>query len=144
MRWIGPITIDRLLDGALDSSVPRPPIQPSVYVISREPWAEQPTENSEPLYVGGNTSNSLLFRTRIGSLVADMFGFFGGPKGHHSGGQTLYRYCVQAGIDPRELYIGWVEDIDCHRCEENRVYDELGPALNKNRPAKCREHGYAR
>lgn len=145
MKWVGPITIDNLLDGVTDPSIPRPPVEPSVYLVSHSPWHNEPTIACEPLYVGGLLSDSPRFRTRIGDLFADMFGFFGdvGKKGHHSGGQTLYRYCNNNGISPRHLYIGWAEEVSCHRCAENSLYEKLSPRLNKKRPPACAIHASA-
>jgi hypothetical protein len=52
----------------------------SVYLISRKNnwWKrpnDKPTKECEPLYVGSTTGKSKRFRTRIGDLIADMFGF---------------------------------------------------------------------
>jgi hypothetical protein len=145
MDWERPLKVDELLDSAFNPGLPRPPLEPSVYIVSRLPWQTEPTLASQPLYVGGLLNDWPRFRTRIGDLVADMFGFFGevGKKGHHSGGQSLHRYCIEKGLSPRDLYIGWAKNIECHRCAEIAVYDRLSPLLNKNRPAACEIHGSA-
>lgn len=143
MNWVGPIIIDELLDGAFNPNIPRPPLEPSVYLVSRIPWQGEPTVACVPLYAGGLLSNWPRFRTRIGDLIADMFGFFGevGKKGHHSGGQSIFRYCIANGINPRHLYIGWVQNVSCHRCAEIALYEKLSPKLNKKRPPGCQIHG---
>ncbi|MBA7677076.1 hypothetical protein ES703_85324 [subsurface metagenome] len=140
MEWIGAYSIDVLLDSFLIASHPRPPEANRVYVISKSPWNKQPTRDCTPLYVGSNTGKSKRFRTRIGDLIADMFGFFGDDTGHHSGGQSLHEYCKRHRLNPKDLYIGWVEKCSCVRCAENKVYDQLKPLLNKNRPTRCKEH----
>ena len=142
MRWVGPITVDRLLDWGSDSSIPPPPLEPSVYIVSRLAWHNEPSVDCTPLYSGGLTSDSPRFRARIGDLIADMFGFFGevGKKGHHSGGQAIFRYCIENSVSPRHLYLGWAEDVSCHRCEENRLYTKLSPELNRKRPPPCPIH----
>jgi len=108
MSWSGPFTIGELLKKCLDNSFPRPSESSGVYLISRKSWEGQPSEGCDPLYVGSNTGESKRFRTRLGDLIADMFGFFGTETGHHSGGQTLHGYCMQEKMNPKELYIGWL------------------------------------
>jgi len=140
MNWIGPYTIDNLLDNFLKPSHTKLPEANGVYLISQRPWSEEPTIKCIPLYVGSNTGKSKRFRTRIGDLIADMFGFFGSETGHHSGGQTLNKYCKENNLNPKKLYIGWVERCRCVRCAENEIFDNLEPFLNKNRPSRCKEH----
>ncbi len=140
MEWKGPFTIDELLDSFLEPSRERPPERDGVYVISERSWEAEPTIECNPLYVGSNTGKSERFRTRIGDLIADMFGFYGAATTHHSGGQTLNRYCGEKHLSPRVLYIGWVEKCTCSRCVENDLYDCLKPELNKKRPARCKKH----
>jgi len=140
MEWIGPYTINELLDSFLNRSHPRPPEVDGVYMISKKPWVGQPTSNCVPLYVGSNTGKSKRFRTRIGDLIADMFGFFGTETGHHSGGQTLHEYCVKEQLNPKRLYIAWVKNCGCVRCIENKIYNQLQPSLNKNQPTGCKKH----
>jgi len=140
MKWIGPYKTDELLDGMMTDSHPKPPPANSVYVISQRSWQDAPTFECIPLYVGSNTSTSQRFRTRVGDLIADMFGFFTTETGHHSGGQSLHQFCKEHGVNPRNLYIGWVQHCECPRCLENKVYNGLKPRLNRNKPAKCKKH----
>ncbi len=140
MEWIGPYSIDELLDSFLKPSFPIPPETNGVYLISKNTWNIQPTSDCIPLYVGSNTGKSKRFRTRIGDLIADMFAFFGDDTGHHSGGQSLHNYCKRSHTNPKNLYIGWAEKCRCVRCVENKIYDQLKPRLNKNRPTRCKEH----
>ncbi len=139
MEWIGPYTIDELLDSVLDPSH-RPPESDGVYLISEKSWTGQPTSVCDPLYVGSNTGKSKRFRTRIGDLIADMFGFFGSETGHHSGGESLHKHCRSKQLNPKQLHIAWLENCSCVRCVENEIYDQLEPSLNKNRPTRCKEH----
>jgi len=113
MKWTGPYTVDQLLDSFLAVSHPRPPEGKSVYLVSKDPWTNRPATDCSPLYAGSNTGRSMRFRTRVGALIADMFGFFGTETGHHSGGQTLHRYCKDKRVNPKELYIGWVKGCGC-------------------------------
>jgi len=144
MRWTGPHTIEELLENSLDPSFPRPPEAKGVYVLSEKPWRGKPrrqqTKACNPLYVGGNTGKSARFRTRIGDLIADVFGFFGNETGHHSGGRSLHEWCRREKVNPGRLYIGWAEDCNCVRCAENELYDLLRPSRNKNRPYRCKDH----
>jgi hypothetical protein len=88
------------------------------------------------LYAGGNTSQSAQFLTRVGSLIADMLGFWS----HHSGGQSLWTYCNQKRVQPLDLYLGWVEGVACPRCAEAEVYRALAPELCRKAPASCGVH----
>ena len=69
-----------------------------------------------------------------------MFGFYGSKKGvgHHSGGRTLHEWAMQNQIKPLDLHLGWVEDVDCHRCLEVHLHDRLRPALNRATPSRER------
>jgi hypothetical protein len=138
--WIGPFTIEQVLRGCINDSFPKPPESQSAYLVSFEPWTGRPSTKCQPLYIGSNTGQSKRFRTRIGDLLADLFGFFCDDTGHHSGGQSLHNYCRAERIDPLVLYIAWVKSCDCHRCLENDLYQELKPRLNKNVPSSCRVH----
>ena len=140
MKWIGPYTIDELLDSAQVTSAPHPPETDGVYFVSRDRWTGWPSSDCIPLYVGSNTGKSKRFRTRIGDLIADMFGFFGAETGHHSGGRTLHEYCKENGLNPKRLYLAWVKECGCMRCAENELFDQLQPRLNKNKPPRCMEH----
>jgi hypothetical protein len=141
--WVGPLTIDQLLDGSLDGSCPKPPEANGVYLISQKRWNGSPTPDCTPLYVGGNERNPKLFRKRIGDLIADMFGFFSpgvDNAGHHGPAQRLHDYCGQHRINPKSLYIGWLKNCTCYRCVENDLYDKLKPSINKKRPGRCQRH----
>ena len=140
MRWKGPYTIGDLLDQSVGRDCPKPPLDNGVYVISRKPWKLEPAAPCNPLYVGSNTGRSKRFRTRIGDLIADMFGFYGGGTGHHSGGQSLHEFCRREKLNPTQLYIGWAEDCECARCTENHLFDRFRPRLNRNRPSRCPRH----
>lgn len=140
MPWIGPFTIRSLLEGSLDEAQPRPPERDGVYVVSLKPWSGEPSKDAGILYVGGNTGKSARFRTRMGDLLADMFGFFGDQTGHHSGGQELRRYCIEKKVDPMKLWIGWKTEVACGSCAEVELYDLLRPERNRKRPPACRGH----
>ncbi len=139
-KWIGPMKIRELLDQAIASSPAMPPSGNSVYVVSRRRWKGEPDKSCVPLYVGGNTGQAERFRTRVGDLIADMFGFYSEETGHHSGGQSLHRYCADVKASPKGLYIGWLDGCKCHQCEERRLQEELEPKLNKIKPSRCRQH----
>lgn len=136
MKWVGPFTINKLLNSCLDDAHPWPPESNGVYLVSRKAWKIRPNWDCIPLYVGSNTGRSSGLCTRVGDLIADMFGFFW----HSSGGQSLYNYCKEKKLNPKRLYIGWVENCGCFRCAENYIYDLLKPELNRRRPAKCKQH----
>lgn len=140
-EWIGPFEIQKLLDHCIDGVVPAPPESGSVYVVTQRPWKIQPNPDFGMLYVGGNTGRSARFRTRIGDLLADAFGFFGTETGHSSGGQSLHQWCRTNQINPLRLYIAWVKRCKCHRCLEIELFRELSPLLNKVAPSRCNVHG---
>lgn len=140
-KWIGPFTVRDLLAHAIDSSIPLPPESGSAYLISRYSWRSYPTDRCMPLYIGSNTGRSARFRTRLGDLIADLFGFFGKETGHHSGGQSLHAWCRQHQINPLKLHIAWVDGCSCHRCLEVELFRELSPQLNRVVPSACAVHG---
>ena len=140
MKWIGPITVDELLNQTVVAKPIMPPASDSVYLISSKPWKRVPDASCDPLYVGGNTSTSERFRTRMGDLIADLFGFYSSATGHHSGGQSLNAYCRKHKINPKNLYVGWVARCECRRCAEIELFDKFTPRLNKKRPSYCRLH----
>lgn len=135
-RWVGPYQLRHLLENCMNADHPWPPENDGVYIVSGFPWIRIPTKDSDILYSGGNTSNSPLFLTRVGSLIADMLGFWW----HHSGGQSIYDYCKEQRLHPLDLYLGWVEGVPCRRCAEREVYAALGRGLCKRAPARCRVH----
>ena len=138
--WIGPVTIRDLLDQAANVDAIRPPESNSAYVLSLKKWAGRPSTNAGVLYVGSNTGRSKRFRTRIGDLIADLFGFYGSETGHHSGGQSLHRFCLENRVSPSGLYIGWLAEADCVRCTETALFRDLQPRLNKVNPSSCNVH----
>ena len=151
LRWTGPFRIRELLDGCLDEAQTWPPKERGVYVVSRDRWDGAPSALARPLYVGGNTGSSPRLCTRLGDLIADMHGFFGQESGHHTGGQSLYRWCEKEKVPPGALFLGWgTRDPWCARCAEVEAVRLLAPSwaergevlsLNKNRPPACRAHG---
>ena len=74
--WTGPVTINELLDNGVQNVEPWPQESDGVYLISEQSWERKPYLECKPLYVGSTTGQSPRFRTRIGDLVADLFGFF--------------------------------------------------------------------
>lgn len=135
-HWVGPFQLRLLLENCMNPGQPWPPESNGVYVVSMRSWQKAPCKESEVLYVGGNTSTSSLFLTRVGSLIADMLGFWW----HHSGGQSLYKHCEENGIHPLDLYLGWVERVACGRCAEAEIHRALQPLLCKKLPAGCKNH----
>jgi hypothetical protein len=133
-RWVGPFCLRDYLENCMDPKQKWPPEKKGVHVISLRGWRGTPKKQAGILYVGGNTSNSALFLTRVGSLIADMLGFWW----HHSGGQSLWKHCRDHGLHPLDLYLGWAENVSCPRCAEREVYDALDPELGKKVPAQCR------
>ena len=140
MNWIGPFAIEQLLDRCLDESFPKPPEKDSVYLISLKLWEQCPSEKCVPLYVGSNTEKGARFRTRIGDLIIDMFGFYQSQSGHSSGGKCLHEYCIKNNINPKHLYIGWLDECNCTRCAEFKWYDLLTPERNRKKPPSCKDH----
>ena len=140
-KWVGPFRIRDLLADVHGGSVPRAPQKGSAYLVTRRCWMHIPTAKCEPLYVGGITGGSPRFRTRLGDLVADMFGFFGTTTGHHSGGRSLFQWCKKHEVNPMQLQIAWVKHTHCHRCLEVALVGELKPVLNRKLPARCPSHG---
>ncbi len=137
VRWVGPFKLRKLLENCLDDSQPWPQNTGGVYVVSKRAWRRIPKKEAGVLYAGGNTSQAeYLFLTRVGSLIADMLGFWW----HHTGGQSLWRYCRKKGIHPLDLYLGWVKGIPCGRCAEMEIYRKLKPELCKRTPAGCAKH----
>jgi hypothetical protein len=140
-QWIGPFQIRKLFESCLDGvTVPKPPDIGSAYVVTKNGWQSNPTKESIPLYVGGNTGNSARFRTRVGDLLADAFGFYTSETGHHSGGQSIHNWCLKNEVNPLDLHIAWIEGTKCHRCLEDRLYQGLKPRLNLVVPRKCKKH----
>lgn len=137
--WEGSFPVSRLLETCIAPDWPAPPEAGGVYLVSELPWSKCPTVECRPLYVGSNTGRSPRFRTRIGDLFADLFGFYGEETGHHSGGQHLHQYCREAGLAPLALHLGWMRST-CPRCDENALVEYLRPKLNRSKPPQCRLH----
>lgn len=100
LNWRGPCKIGDYLDNAITRTPSWdklwPPSSNAVYLVSLKRWKKKPTRNCVPLYVGGTTGKSRRFCTRVGDLVADLFGFYvPGHTGHHSGGQSLHQWCYE-------------------------------------------------
>ena len=142
MNWIGPITVDALLDRVAVDWDTAPPEANGVYLVSLHPWVREPTRECVPLYVGGNTGVSDRFRTRMGDMIADLFGFCGNSTGHHSGGISLNCYCADNHINPKHLYVGWAEKCDCGRCGEVELFDRLAPRARFNRSGTSRHQNW--
>ncbi len=139
--WHGGYRISDLLAGCLDDAQDWPPERLGVYLVSRRAWRGAPTTACEPLYVGSTTGRSARFRTRMGDLLIDMFGFYGDTTGHSSGGQSLWAWCYAQKVGPGDLFIGWyTAEAMCTRCEENRWFKGLSPLLNKKPPPACSGH----
>lgn len=139
IAWTGPFTIQTYLDNAIS----REPVwgerwpreRDAIYVVSQHEWSGQPDERAHVLYVGGNTGQTSRFVTRIGDLLADMFGFFGEETGHHSGGQTLWRWCNHNNVRPTTLWLGWGTS-ECSRCSERFMFDTFARAPKDDLEAK--------
>lgn len=141
-KWDGPYQIDELLDNCFDETR-KAPEDKSCYVVSKVKWEKEPDISSQVIYVGGTTGNSPRFRTRVGDLIADAFGFFGEKAGHHSGGRKIHDHCKGIPLNPKNLYIGWLVGVPCGRCAETALYNYFnkeGKLLNKNRPPACTGH----
>jgi hypothetical protein len=146
LEWVGPFAVRTMLDRCLDDSFLHPPDAGSAYFVSQRRWETFPSSACGPLYIGGNTSQSPYFRTRIGSLIADLFGFFNESemKGHHTGAMSVHQWCRANGVHPSKLFIGWVKPGPCHRCLEYYLYlkfsVEPNRLLNVKAPAECKDH----
>ena len=141
-QWVGPFQVSALLNSCLDKRAPRPPNSGSAYLVTRKAWRSGPTAKCEPLYVGGITGKSQRFRTRIGDLLADAFGFYNENNriGHHSGGRHLHEWCRKHRVNPLNLYVAWIKGTRCHRCLEIRLHDLLDPTENVNKPSSCKDY----
>lgn len=140
-KWVGPFKVQDLLTHCIDDTLPLPPEARSVYLVSQHPWHTKPSQDCGLLYVGSNTGRSARFRTRVGDLLIDSFGFFGGETGHSSGGQSLHQWCRKNHVNPLELHLAWVQQCHCHRCLEIELVNDLSPVLNKIKPSRCSTHG---
>lgn len=150
--WTGPFRVKDILTNCLEEDQPWPPNANAVYLVSKDEWRETPAGSCRPLYIGGNTGRSPRFCTRIGDLVADMYGLWH-TTGHHSGGQELYRWCKERNMRPGNLWLGWATSVDpdqwCGRCAEIQTIASVVSdwerrhrvgLLNRNRSPRCRAH----
>lgn len=138
--WVGPFQVLKILEAASDSHAIRPPERGSAYLVTQHAWCSSPERASGPLYVGGITGQSDRFRTRIGDLLADAFGFYTKATGHSSGGTSLHKWCLAHQVRPLDLYLSWIEGTQCHRCLERRLHGSLSPILNRLVPSRCKLH----
>lgn len=150
--WAGPFRVGELLSRCLEDNQPWPPSTDGVYLVSQHPWTASPSTGCAPLYVGGNTGRSgrARFCTRVGDLLADMHGFWDGGTGHHSGGQSIYKWCKKSRVRPGDLFIAWATRSPwCSRCAELDIISMFVGTwsarthvglLNKNRPPACAPH----
>jgi hypothetical protein len=115
-RWIGPFQILKLLEeaSASDPDAIRPPERGSAYLVTQRIWRGDPTPTSGPLYVGGITGKSDRFRTRIGDLLADSFGFYGKTNGHSSGGTSIHNGALKTAYARLiSIFLGLKTRNDC-------------------------------
>ncbi len=142
-KWEGPVSINALLADCLKKSV-WPPTATGVYLVSQYEWKKWPEPECKPLYVGSTTGKGDRFLTRVGDLIVDMYGFFGGNTGHSTGGASVHKYCIETGVHPGSLYIGWIPNPKCRRCAELFVWDWFNDLdttlLNRKRPPRCVDH----
>lgn len=80
------------------------------------------------------------FRTRIGELVGAMFGFYNWETTAHPAGAEIYEYCLKESINPKQLWMSWVENCACLRCAERFMYRIYEPKCNLVSPPYCRQH----
>jgi hypothetical protein len=147
-RWTGPFRIRDLLAKCILEGTRRPPERDAIYLVSQRAWRRAPSARCVPLYFGGNTGRSPRFRTRIGDLIADMHGFYCDSTGHHSGGQSVFKWCQETNVSPGDLFLGWaVAPSWCSRCAEldlsyqfQKEGVRLLSLLNKVRPPACVLH----
>jgi hypothetical protein len=140
MRWTGPYRAGDLIHAKDQRGVLPRDCDAGIYLVSGKKWVGEPSPRCDPLYVGGLTGDSRRFRTRVGDLLIDLFGFYGEETGHSSGGRSLDSHCESEDRARTDLWIGWVEDVPCGRCAEIETYDDLKPRLNKIRPPWCVKH----
>jgi hypothetical protein len=155
VRWRPPIQVRALLEACELDDGARPPVGPSVYLVTAEPWGPlgqgdvwEEIKKARPLYVGSNTKNELRFRTRLGDFIADLFGFYALQRedqlpragtGHHPGAREVRKWCRKNGVRPFELCISWYEpNCDCCACGEYEAWDRLRPRCNGRSPTRCR------
>jgi len=110
-EYLGNVVRDRNL---------RPRDAPGVYVVSERSWKLLPNREAGILYVG----QAQYLRYRIGQLLPDLFGFTSDDRAdreayEHRGGHSLWhRYCVEAGLEPLNLFLAWRARSECLDCTE--------------------------
>lgn len=155
-EWSTPMRVGELVDRSATDYRVLPPRSNGVYLVTEASWSVSGSDCWEAirtagaLYVGGNSSNSERFRTRIGDLLADLFGMYarGRPgetgdgkstgTGHHSAGQTLNLWCWLNRKSAADLHIAWQSASACPRCGEWEAFWRLRPdLLNVRTPPRC-------
>jgi hypothetical protein len=139
--WVGPYQIRKMLELSIGWKHPRRDTK-TAYVITRSKWDDWPSPDSGPLYVGGTTGKNPRFWSRLGDLIADLFGFFTDDKtsSHHAGARSIRKWCRHNEVNPLDLYLAWVKGNRCHRCLETELFERVMPELNKIRPPLCKLH----
>src|SRR5437763_15429756 len=108
LKFVGPFRLRDYINDLLAIRIPNPlPIRPGVYIVTEQPWTGWPSPG-QVLYVGG--TDKLL--ERVADLIIDLLGFFDGGDGrpwvgHHTGGQSCWRYCNDNHKQVGELFIAW-------------------------------------
>ena len=135
-RWVGPFKLRDLLEKASDPNAIRPPPGAGAYLVTHREWSGEP-DRAKPLYVGVSTQ----VRVRVGSMLADMLGFYNDKigVGHHSGGRALHKWSHANKVSPFDLHLAWAENHDCHECLEADWHERLAPECNTAKP-RCTAH----
>ena len=144
MPWVGPFQIKEFLKKSLDKKQPLPTGKKGIHLVTKKKWQGTPSKKCEPMYVGGVTGDSDRLLSRVGELVAAMFGLYSKNTKTHTGGQlisTHFRRTEEKEYHPLGLWIAWRTDITCNRCAEKKVYDEIRPWCNERSPPFCNKHG---
>jgi hypothetical protein len=140
-KWIGPFQVRKMLEHCLDDSVvPKALESGSAYLVTRKDWRTAPTHESIPLYVGGNTGEAPRFRTRVGDLLADAFGFFTSKNGTQFG-----RHATPPLVSRKQRESARpLHSVDRWQWMPSmlgkRLYTGLKPALNRVSPSRCKTH----
>jgi hypothetical protein len=123
--WAGPFRIGDYLRNVVRDRNLRPPDAPGVYVVSERSWPVLPNREAGILYIG----QAQYLRYRIGQLLPDLFGFTSDDRAdreayEHRGGHSLWhRYCVEASVEPLNLYFAWCPRCRCLDCAEVRLLE---------------------
>lgn len=156
LNWIGPLKVKEYLANCINRDPSWavgtgywPPDSGAIYLVTTHSWRDRPTQDAGPLYVGGNTSQSGRFATRVGDLIADMHGFYTEKTGHHSGGISLWKWCEAQQHHPGELYLAWACVAPGCQCAEREIFvtfphasedGKIAGLLNKIVPPRCQLH----